>query len=87
MTTKTLKLIALSRPKTRVGKIALCWIAAAALKLLRLLFKPLALPFLWCADRLYDTERCLQRAVGDIIEEDARKRIEEDKPDDDWSFE
>ena len=73
-----------SKPRRRVALLALLWVCAALLKLLKAIAYLPALPYLRAADALYDVGRKTATTVGAILDEIEIRELQNESEDDEW---
>lgn len=73
-----------SKPRRRVALLALLWVCAALLKLIKAIAYLPALPYLWAADALYEVGRKTATTVGAILDEIEIRELQNESEDDEW---
>lgn len=83
MTIESFKYVMTSKPRRRVALLALFWLVACALKVVKVFLYLPAAPFLRASNALYDTMQAIGNIVGEILFEkeqiEIKKSIEDDE--------
>ena len=85
MTIETFAKVMTSKPRRRVALLALLWVCAALLKLIKAIAYLPALPYLRAADALYEVGRKTATTVGAIFDEIEIRELQNESEDDEWT--
>ena len=75
-----------SKPRRRVALLALLWVCAALLRLVKAIAYRPALAYLRGADALYDVGRKTATTVGAILDEIEIRELQNESEDDEWKL-
>ena len=75
-----------SKPRRRVALLALLWVCAALLKMIKAIAYLPALPYLRAADALYDVGSKIAKTGGAILDEIEIRELQNESEDDEWKL-